>query len=75
LLKISRKSLEILLIRQDRDGLSAEKVVIPEREEAHEHRKVAPKGSGPIVFVHLVKPQSVYGGPTAPSTICVSLVV
>src|SRR5262245_48839750 len=32
LLQIGRKSLEILLVRQDRDGLSTEEVVVPNRQ-------------------------------------------
>src|SRR5262249_14628834 len=38
LLEISRKALEILVVGQYRDRLSAEKVVVPDAEETHEHR-------------------------------------
>src|SRR5215469_8170106 len=38
LLEISRKALQILLIRQHRDGLSTEEVVVPDAEQPHEHR-------------------------------------
>ena len=55
LLQISREALQVLLVRQDRDGLCAEEVVVPNRQESHEHRQVALKGSCAEVLVHLVE--------------------
>src|ERR1041384_6170124 len=50
LLQIRWKSLQILLVRQHRDGLSAEEVVVPDGQEAHEHRQIALKRSGAEMF-------------------------
>src|SRR5512132_2600301 len=55
LLQISRKALEILLIGQHRHGLCAEEVVVPDGQEAHEHRQIALKRSGAEMFVHLME--------------------
>src|SRR5262245_40479921 len=55
LLQISRKALEILLIGQHGHGLRAEEVVVPDRQEAHEHRQIALKGRGTEMFVHLME--------------------
>src|SRR5215467_14978169 len=55
LLQISRKALEILLIGQHGHGLCAEEVVVPDSQEAHEHRQVALKGRCAEVLIHLVK--------------------
>src|SRR5262245_22726126 len=55
LLKISRKSLEILLIGQHRHGLCAEEVVVPDGQEAHEHRQIALERSRAKMFVHLME--------------------
>src|SRR5678815_4561693 len=41
LLQISRESFQILLVRQYRDGLGAEEVVVPNSQQTHEHRQVA----------------------------------
>src|SRR4029434_967575 len=37
LLQLGRKSLQVLLVRQDRNGLCAEEVVIPNSQQSHEH--------------------------------------
>src|SRR5215471_10904551 len=55
LLQVGRKSLQILLVRQHRDGLSAEEIVVPDGQEAHEHRQIALKRSGAEMFVHLME--------------------
>src|SRR5215831_9965583 len=55
LLQISRKALEILFIGQHRHSLRTEEVVVPDRQEAHEHRQIALKGSGAEMFVHLME--------------------
>src|SRR5215813_14177738 len=55
LLQISRKALEILLIGQHGHGLRAEEVVVPDRQETHEHRQIALKGRGTEMFVHLME--------------------
>src|SRR4029453_261333 len=55
LLQVGRKSLQVLLVRQDRNGLCAEEVVIPNSQQPHEHRQVALEGSGAEMLVHLVE--------------------
>src|SRR5271165_6653815 len=55
LLKIGWKPFQILLIRQDSDGLRTKKVVVPESQETHEYWQVLFKGSGAEVLVHLMK--------------------
>ena len=55
LLEIGRESLQVLLVRQDRDGLGAEEVVVPDSQQTHEHRQVALERRGAEVLVHLVK--------------------
>src|SRR5207244_2347259 len=37
LLQIGGKALQVLLVRQHRDGLRAEKVVVPDSEQAHQN--------------------------------------
>src|SRR4029077_21221256 len=41
LLEIRREALQILLVGQHGDGLSAEEVVVPDAEQAHQNRQVA----------------------------------
>src|SRR5215472_2363225 len=55
LLKISRKTLQILFVRQDGDGLRSEKVVVPEREQAHQNRQIRFKWRSTEMLVHLMK--------------------
>src|SRR5258708_38366928 len=55
LLQIRRESFQVLLVRQDCDGLCVEKVVVPKSEQAHEHRQVAFEWGSPKMLVHLVK--------------------
>src|SRR2546429_3476380 len=40
LLQISRKPLEVLLVRQHRNRLRAEEIGVPDAQKAHEHRQV-----------------------------------
>src|SRR5262249_51635416 len=55
LLEICGESLQILLIWKNSDRLGAEEVVVPNREKAHQHRKVSFEGSGAEVLVHLME--------------------
>ena len=55
LLQIGREALQVLLVGQHRNGLGAEEVVVPDRQEPHEHRQVALEGRGAEVLVHLVE--------------------
>ena len=55
LLQIGREALQVLLVRQDRHGLGAEEVGVPDAQEPHEHRQVALEGGGAEVLVHLVE--------------------
>src|SRR5215475_6754463 len=41
LLQVRRELLQILAVRQDGDGFRAEKVVVPNREQGHQHWHVA----------------------------------
>src|SRR6185295_4378408 len=55
LLEIGRKAFEILFIRQHSDGLSAEKVVVPDAEQAHRNRQVALEWRRAEMLVHLME--------------------
>src|SRR6185312_8897186 len=55
LLEISRESFQILLVWQNRNGLGAKEVVVPNREQAHEHWQVALERSRTKVLVHLME--------------------
>src|SRR5450755_205671 len=55
LLKISRKSFEVLLVRQDSDGLRAKEVVVPKPQQTHQHRQISLKRRSTEVLVHLVE--------------------
>src|SRR6185437_258324 len=55
LLEIGGKSLQILLIGQHRDGLSAEEIVVPETDEAHQHRQVAFERRRAEMLVHVME--------------------
>ena len=55
LLEVGRESIQVLFIRQDRDGLGVEEVGVPDGQEAHEHRQVALERGGAEVLVHLMK--------------------
>ena len=55
LLQIRRKSLQVLLVGQDSHGLRAEEIVVPDGQQAHEHRQVALERSRAEVLVHLVE--------------------
>ena len=55
LLQVGGKALEILLVGQHGDGLGAEEIVVPDREQTHQHRQVALERRGAEMLVHLVK--------------------
>ena len=55
MLQICRESLEIVLIRKDRHRLGTEEVVVPDGQQAHEHRHIPFEGSGEKVHVHLME--------------------
>src|SRR5215472_10797983 len=44
LLEICREPLQILLIGQNADRLRAEEVVVPDREQSHNHRQIRLEG-------------------------------
>src|SRR6266446_689360 len=56
LLQIGWEALQVLLVRQHRDGLGAEEIGVPNRQQAHEHRQIARERSGAKVLVHLMEP-------------------
>src|SRR5579862_6874857 len=56
LLQISRKSLQILLIGQNSDGLRAEKVGVPDRQQAKQNGEIPLEWRAAEVLVHLVEP-------------------
>jgi hypothetical protein len=53
LLQVRREPLQVLFVGEDRGGRCSEEVVVPDREQAHEHGQVRGKGRGPEVLVHL----------------------
>src|SRR6516165_8792517 len=55
LLEIGRKALEVLLIRQHSDGLSAKEVIVPDAEQAHQNRKVVLEWRRVEMLVHLME--------------------
>ena len=55
LLQIGRKALQVLLVGQDRDGLGAEEIVVPDGQQAHEHRQIALERRGAEMLVHLME--------------------
>ena len=57
LLQVGREAFEILFVRQHRDGLRAEEVVVPNRDQPHDHRQVLLERRGAEVLVHLVEPE------------------
>src|SRR5215472_261756 len=54
LLEIRGKPLQVLLVREYADALGAEEVVVPDRQQAHQHWKVARERRGTKVLVDLV---------------------
>src|SRR4029077_1291596 len=55
LLEIGRKALEVLLIRQYSDRLSAEEVVVPDAEQTHQYRQGALEWRRAEIVVHLME--------------------
>ena len=55
LLQIGGKALQILLVGQHGDGLRAEEIVVPDGQQAHQHRQVLLEWRGAEVLVHLVE--------------------
>src|SRR5262249_44393130 len=55
LLEIGWKALEVLLIRQHSDGLSAEEVVVPDAKQAHQNRQVVLEWRRAEMLVHLME--------------------
>src|SRR5271157_2688090 len=55
LLQVGRKALQILFVGQNRHGLRAEEIVVPETQKPHEHRQIAIKRRGAKVLIHSVK--------------------
>ena len=55
LLQVGRKPLQVLLVRQHRDGLRAEEIVVPDRQQTHQHRQILFERRGAEMFVHLVE--------------------
>src|ERR1039457_3079965 len=55
LLKISRKSFQVLFVRQDSYGLGAKEVVVPDTQQTHQDWQVSLKRRSAEVLVHLVE--------------------
>src|SRR3984957_5112529 len=55
LLQIGREPLQVLFVRQNRYGLRAEEIVVPKRQQTHQHRQVSLEGRGAEVLVHLME--------------------
>src|SRR5262245_48822582 len=54
LLEVSRKAAKVMVVRQNRHGLGAEEVVVPDAKKSENHRKVAFEGRRAEVLVHRV---------------------
>src|SRR5574341_2521520 len=52
LLQVRGKALQVLLVRQDRNGLRAEEIRVPDRQQTEQHRQVALERRSPEVLVH-----------------------
>src|SRR5258708_40210345 len=55
LLEVSAQAVEILVIRQDRPGLRAEEVIVPDAQQGQDHRQITLEGRGTEMLVHLVE--------------------
>src|SRR5207302_4642413 len=55
LLQIGRKPFQVLLVRQHRNCLGAEEIVVPNAQEAHENRQILLEWYGAEMFVHLME--------------------
>ena len=55
LLEIGREALEILFVGEHRDSLRAEEVVVPQGQQAHQHRQVLLERGGAKMLIHLVE--------------------
>src|SRR4051794_11521798 len=55
LLEISRESLQVLFVREDRYARCAEEVVVPNSQKPHKDRQVALKRGCTEVLIHLVE--------------------
>jgi len=55
LLQIRGEALQVLFVGQNRHRLRAEKVVVPNRQQPHEHRQVLFKRRGAEMLIHLMK--------------------
>src|ERR1700739_1509770 len=55
LLQVGWESLEVLIVRQHRNRLSAKKIVVPDAEKPCENRKILLEGRGAEMLIHLVK--------------------
>ncbi len=55
LLQVGRKTIHVLIVRENRYSLGSEEVVVPDCQQPHEHGKVVLKGSRSEVLVHLSK--------------------
>jgi hypothetical protein len=55
LLEVSGEALEILLVGKHGDGLGAEELVVPERQQTHQRRQVALERGGAEMLVHGVE--------------------
>src|SRR5690349_12609270 len=55
LLEIRGKALQVLVVGQDRDGLSAEEIGIPDTQESQQYRQVGLEGRRAEVLVDLVE--------------------
>src|ERR1041385_772465 len=55
LLEISTEALQVLVIRKHRDCSSTQKIIVPNREQPHEHRQIAVEGRASEMPIHLMK--------------------
>src|SRR5271156_1461592 len=55
LLEIGREAFQVLLVGKNAGSLGAEKIVVPNGEEAHEHGEILIEGRGAEMLIHLAE--------------------
>ena len=55
LLQVGGKSFQVLIVGQHRDRLRAEKIVVPDREQTHQHRQIMLERRDAEMLVHLIE--------------------
>src|SRR5579884_2972272 len=56
LLQVGGEAFEILVIREHRDGLRAEEVIVPDDQQPHQHRQIPLEWRSSEMLIHRVEP-------------------